>query len=320
MIKRLAGAVCTVILCLGASSASAQAPTPMDVGASSVLKGKAERYSAWRVVDADEESDDAMPGGYRHLTAWCEGKKDQGVGEYLELTGNDLSFTKLEIATGFWKTPKLWKANNRPTRLSVTVTAHDGSTSTFDVPVDIDGMQHATIDTGAKLQEAKSIKIAFAEVSKGKVNDTCISNVSIYNGDRKLVPFLEAGEAIQDLSVALTVLGEGFDACSGEKLAPHLSFPLSYKSVPSSETGKSIKKKWKKLKEVVKSCSKGETPSLSGDPSIEWIKIEAPGKIAVRAGSSNSSGMGPPIWHLTYELSVEHSGGVWKLTSADVGP
>src|SRR5687767_1394289 len=131
--------VCAVIVC-AANAASAQtwdSYRNLDVDSSSTLKGKAGKYAAWRVFDADFAGDPSGNGPELHTTAWCEGKKDQGVGEYLELSGSSgVSVSKIEIAAGFWKSEKLYKANNKPTRLIVTVMDFEGqeTTSTVAVP------------------------------------------------------------------------------------------------------------------------------------------------------------------------------------------
>ena len=305
MKRALVGAACAAALCAGTPAASAQAGmdsiTPMNADASSTLKGKGEKYAAWRAIDGDQ------------TTGWCEGKKDQGVGEALTLSGDDVSFTQLQIMAGYWKSEKLFKGNNRPTALTVTVTNHDGQTQRFDVAVP-DGMEAAVLDPG-QVVDATEIKIAFAGVTKGKVNDSCITDVQLVNGEQTRVPFLEGGAAFQDLGTAIDGLSNGLASCDQTALSTYVKFPLSYKSLPDpGGMVKPIKKKWKKLKDLMKSCAKGEQPTLGGEVDYTWLRTEGPGKVMMRAGGGNEAGS--PWWHFSFQYDDE-GGGTWLLTSAD---
>src|SRR5687768_16902041 len=97
--------ICSLAVGTAARDAHAQlgreSVQALEVSASSTLKGKGERYAAWRAVDFDVSSSDDMTRSY-YATAWCEGKKNEGVGESLTFSGQPISLTGLGIAAGFW--------------------------------------------------------------------------------------------------------------------------------------------------------------------------------------------------------------------------
>lgn len=137
-----------------------------DVDATSQLKGKKNRYHAARAFD----------GSLR--TAWCEGKKGDGVNETLTLVlHEEVSLTKVEVAMGFWKSKKLFKANNRPTKLQVVVA----------------GDVVATLDTKGKRRKARAklsasgriIGFKIVSVLPGRMRDTCISEVKLWGKDSR---------------------------------------------------------------------------------------------------------------------------------------
>lgn len=64
------------------------------------------------------------------VTAWVEGKPDDGIGEWIEYTFNfdvipnykgNLGIDKLLIANGYKKSLRLWKANNRIKKLRMSL-------------------------------------------------------------------------------------------------------------------------------------------------------------------------------------------------------
>jgi hypothetical protein len=322
MKQLLAGVVAAGLLSAAAPAAHAQAGiealTPMGVSASSTLKGKKDKYAAWRVFDNDAVeaggSDMSSATGTYYTTAWCEGKKDEGIGESLELAGDDLSFTTITIAAGFWKSEALWAKNNRPTKLTITVTGHDDQERTFDLDVPSD-MEEAELNPG-ELVDAQDIKIAFAAVDKGKVNDTCISDVMISKGDTTLRPAMINLGADQDFQTMLAALSDGLTNCTGDAINTYVHFPLSYKSLGDpSGMAKPVKKKWKKAKDLLKSCKKGQAPSFAGDINYAWVITEGPDKLEYRYAGNE---MGAAWLHFTYYYNDDATSGTWKLSGADV--
>jgi len=267
----------SLIVCGSAGLAAADGLTPMDVSASSTLKPKKDQYAPWRALDPSTG------------TGWCEGKKDSGVGEWLEISGDDLALSRLSVAAGYWKTDKLFVANNRPTLLSVIVTDHDGREHPYDLAVP-DDMQTAELDLGETL-DARSIRIVFADVARGKLNDTCISDVVLWNGDRPRRAFLEAPAAIDDLGLAIDHLAEAFGTCDEGLLKANVKFPLVYG-----------KKKYKKPKDVAKACGKSSFPVPEGGFDPEAVSADGPGRVSLMVGTDT--------WILEYD------GTRWKLVKA----
>jgi hypothetical protein len=313
MMKTLVAAVsCSLALGLAARDARAQmgreSVQAVEVTATSTLKGKKERYAAWRAVDFDATPSDDMTVEY-HATGWCEGKKNEGIGEALVLTGQPITATSILIAAGFWKSEKLFEKNNRPTRLTVVATTLDGQSLPFDVAVPAD-MQMATVDFGATM-ELSSVTIQFAEVAKGKINDTCISHLVVMRDGTPQVLFLESAGAIDDLATAVAMNDAGLSACDG---TGSFKFPLQYKQLPdpTGET-KAIKKKFKKLKDLIKACKKGQAPPPIGEFDFARVQSEAPGKVLVWGGNGNE--YGAETYH--YTRVVDDSAAWWQLTGVD---
>jgi hypothetical protein len=148
------------------------------------------------------------------------------------------------------------------------------------------------------------------------MNDTCISDIRLWEGDSRVTPFLGTATSLQELASTLMTLAEGFSACDQTKLDGMIKFPLSYKSLPdpTGET-KPVKKKYKKMKDLLKGCAKGQVPyyDLEGEMQV------TPEATGVRVRASGGNEMGSPWWHLRYEMNPDGGGGIWRLTSADAG-
>jgi len=316
MKRLLSGAVCALVLCSTIQLAAAQAGldqlVPMSVGASSTLKPKKDQYAPWRAFDMDAVFQEE--GGATFLTGWCEGKKGQGVGEYLEITGNGIRLNRISIAAGYWKSEKLFKKNNHPTRLTITVTDLGGQQSTHDLAVP-DGMEMAVLELGSVV-EASSIQIAFAEVKKGKLDDTCISNVELWLAEMTVKPFLEMPAAVEDLGALVADLNAALGSCDEAALKTRIKFPLAYKELPAPTDEKNaVKAKYKKAKDLAKACKKGKAPSPPEEIDFSNTFVEGPGKVMVFVGQGNE--YGAQRWHLEYKLGPDGGPGGWLLRAID---
>lgn len=116
-------------------------------------------------------------------TAWIEGKKDYGIGEFLEyafdmtaVNEHHLGINKIILANGYKKTKKTWEENSRVKKLKMYVD---------DAPVAIlellDSFEFQTIAIDAILlpqKKAMKIKFEIVEVYPGtKYKDTAISEL-----------------------------------------------------------------------------------------------------------------------------------------------
>src|SRR5262249_41382506 len=100
------------------ASASAAADEPdtthitvvTSVTATSTLAGKVkDYYAAANVLYFDRDEEHGMP----PQQAWCEGKPDEGIGEGVTLAfAAPVTIPEIVVRGGYWKTDKLFRANN----------------------------------------------------------------------------------------------------------------------------------------------------------------------------------------------------------------
>lgn len=192
--------------------------------ASSVLKEKgrpASFYAADKAIDGNQRS------------FWCEGRKDEGVGEWLELNFFPTYTKAISIAHGTIANRSLYHKNNRIKHYQLLVTLKDGRTLTLDGafkdtscgPVDEEEAKSCKDDACvAKYKNACSkfrpkryshaageqimlkkaqcvvkVKLRIRSVYKGnKYNDTCVTEVGLLQpgADFDLPP--DAQKALED--------------------------------------------------------------------------------------------------------------------------
>ena len=106
-------------------------------------------------------------------TAWCEGVKGPGAGEWLQFEfEREVALKEIRIEPGYFKNPDVWAKNNRVARISTQFS--DGSTREFELT---DGRQTQTVNIGRAL--TKSVKITILDFFAGSADsdDTLISEV-----------------------------------------------------------------------------------------------------------------------------------------------
>lgn len=107
-------------------------------------------------------------------TAWCEGASGEGVGEWLNFEfDRTVNLRQIKIQPGYFKTPAIWRDNNRVAE--VLIEFSDGTSRTASFP---DQMQTQTIDVGQK--QTRWVRITIEDVYPGAHDseDTLISEVS----------------------------------------------------------------------------------------------------------------------------------------------
>ena len=167
--------ILAVALCLASTSALA-APTERrlhtdNVDASSFLWNDwnkfVENYHPNYLADDDP------------ATAWVEGAKSTGAGEWVRISVTPLDNTtkvRLRIRNGYQKSKELWKANARVK--DVTVRLLPGKTEKKLKLEDKDGWQELTLEQPKG--ELKAIELAVGSVYDGtKYTDLCISDVQV---------------------------------------------------------------------------------------------------------------------------------------------
>ncbi|WP_026315446.1 NADase-type glycan-binding domain-containing protein [Riemerella columbina] len=114
-----------------------------------------------------------------YKTAWVEGKKDEGIGEYLEYYFQNESprITKIIITNGYVKTQKSWLENNRVKKLKLSVNGEVAGYLNLE-----DSRTNQVFEVGILGHNADSsdlvLKFEIVEVYKGKkYNDTAITEI-----------------------------------------------------------------------------------------------------------------------------------------------
>jgi len=162
-------------------------PPPV-ISASSELKG----YPAGNVM-ADGWLEDINKAGEALDRAWCEGKPDAGVGEWIEFAySEEMSWGFLEISPAYAKSKDTLTRNNQVKKLSVWMDSKKMVTLEFG-PMKAPHSYHRMLSDfagheltakeralGEQLADAKfrTLRFVIEEVHEGvKDNDTCISAI-----------------------------------------------------------------------------------------------------------------------------------------------
>ena len=114
-----------------------------------------------------------------YKTAWVEGKKDEGIGEYLEyyFKNDSPRITEIIISNGYMKSEETWKNNNRVKKLKLYVNGVPfGILNLKDSRTD----QYFAVGTLGHNKNGTDLILKFEilEVYKGsKYNDTAITEI-----------------------------------------------------------------------------------------------------------------------------------------------
>lgn len=177
--KRLSlalGAYLTVAPIAHAVETSSIRPLNYAATASSELQDGSRKYEAKSLRTLDIRK------------SWCEGKKDDGVGEWIEarlaepLSTTEVTAIIVKVLPGIVASDRLFQANNRPAIVRVVVYGDDVSAehvwrlldqpSVQGVRVDIQGQDHGRV---------RGVKIRIEDVYKGsKYRDTCITELQVF--------------------------------------------------------------------------------------------------------------------------------------------
>jgi hypothetical protein len=162
-------------------------------------------------LDASHDVGDTLGGDG---DGWCA-KKGDGVGEALTLAfAQPVAIKQITIYAGIIESGKPSKKWNQPTELTVTLDGAAGQAA----PVDAKGKAVVAI-----AKPVGKIQIAFAKVTKGKKNASCIGRLVF--GNDKVV-------AVSDAKATATLAGDGaaiaaaISSCDPAKLGAALAFPF----------------------------------------------------------------------------------------------
>jgi hypothetical protein len=144
----------------------AQRPLPLQISASSSSirrPNKGNFYFPNFAFDGNPE------------TAWCEGVKGAGAGEWLQFDfGREVTLKQIKIQPGYFKNAESWAKNNRVA--VVTLEFSDGTTRR-NLSLN-DAMQTQTLDVGATRTNSVKIKIEDYFPGASDSEDTLVSDVS----------------------------------------------------------------------------------------------------------------------------------------------
>lgn len=109
-------------------------------------------------------------------TAWVEGAKGNGVGEWIQLSSDKVAtLSGIEIVAGYAKSSNLFKQNNRIKKIEISFS--NGTSVVKTLKDNIMGFQKINFSTPVT---SKIVKIKILDVYKGsKYNDTCISEIKL---------------------------------------------------------------------------------------------------------------------------------------------
>lgn len=143
-------------------------------GGNYAIRGSSSRSS---LDSAGYSANNASDLSYR--TAWVEGKKDEGIGEYLEylFRNNSPRITRIIVSNGFVKSEDVWQNNNRVRKLKLSINGIPYGILALD---DTRDDQVFEVGTLGRRKDGKDLILRFQilEVYKGnKYNDTAITEI-----------------------------------------------------------------------------------------------------------------------------------------------
>lgn len=285
-----------------------------DVTATSTLPDKQDGYAAWRALAYKVRPGDDM-GEVILWSAWCEGKKDEGLGETITLAlAEPTQIDHVRIAAGVWRTDKLFAANNQITALEVGA---DGKTQTVKPPL---AREWVEAKIGAKV---KTLTFKIASVKKGKMNDSCIAGIDLVApGNERIVPMVTVDpKAVAELPGAVKEIQAALDAPDRKGLEPLLAFPFSNLDIETFSGGGGKATTSASFAAVVAACKtarkakqdayvdpKGCPKSAPHDPDDDRparIRVVSPTTIEIRFQSRSEVGVS---WRLVWKER-------WRLPS-----
>jgi hypothetical protein len=272
------------------------------VVATSTFVDKHDGYAAWRTLLPTVQPTGENGDEVQYLTAWCEGKPDEGVGEGITITF--AAPTKLESVTvgaGVWKTEKLFAANNRI--LSLVLATSDGRKLTATPP---DRREPVGFELGG--QAVTWIKLTIGAVTRGRMNDSCLSFISLIPPANAPGDVLVAvpRAALDALPAALQAIDDALDRCAAAELSRWIDFPLAVRSNRWFFEGGSEPKQPTRYQDAAALArAKCPVPSFMLDDIA--LAGAGPGTILVWLQHNEL----PERWQLTWR------GGQWRLGAAD---
>lgn len=145
---------------IDSGNATSQNKLTINVTASSVRYSvQSNTYEPTNVIDGSRK------------TAWIEGVDGPGLSEWLRFDfGREVNLHRIIILPGYFKSPDIWKLNNR--LASATLSFSDGTSRAINFP---DRMDRQSFDLGSV--KTRWVRLEIEEVYAGSDPDTAISEV-----------------------------------------------------------------------------------------------------------------------------------------------
>lgn len=288
-----------------------------EVVATSTLPGpprQPDRYAPFRVLapevalaDSPSWTMDAPD------SAWCEARPDEGTGEAITLKlAGPRAVKSVAVQAGFWKSQKLFSANNRPTRLGLET--DDGQKLAVAAPA---GRKEAVFKLSGKPISAMTVRIL--AVAKGRINDTCISRVTV-DGLRSAVVGQDAAAQATALPGAFARIGQDLKGWQ-PALKSELAYPFHYE-----DGALGADREWKSYDELSETChaddDSSDAMSCPFPPFLDetvkrrgpWYTLVSPGTLRITLYHNGE------CWDSWW---LEWGSGTWRLRRIDsisIGP
>jgi hypothetical protein len=255
---------------------------PVTVTATSTLISGKKTYDAWRVL------------GNVWGEFWCEGKPDEGIGEALTVQfPKPTKVDTISIRPGVQKSDALFKANNVVTGLSVTT--DDGRSKEVTFPGKF-SQERAEVEIGGS--PVKQLTLKITKVRRGRMNDSCISEVSIATNPGSVV--LIGVEPAQAATLQPIFDGtlRAIAACDPKLLAAQARFPLPYGVVDNDDIAYT---KYKDVPALIRDCKEHKFSDFGKLQGEAKVKMEGSGKVSIL----------DEVTLMEWDFAFDH--GSWKL-------
>jgi len=278
-------------------------------------KSRHDLYGAWRTVDYASVADRAL-GASVPVTAWCEAKPDEGVGQGVTIEfASPTQVDAIKVAAGVWKTARLFESNNRIASLDVTI---DGKMATVKPP-----LTRTWIELPVR-RSISTISLTIAGVTKGKMNDSCISGVAfVRNGESLAVVRGMDAAALDDLPRAVVAIQQALQPPRRVGLEKLLDFPFALREMASAEVGQADPLEYASWKALDAACQRAEhaatpvesimCPQAAGafEGATAAVRTLAPGRLEI---------VSPPFRGMRALWRLHWHGGSWHLAAIDYEP
>lgn len=203
---------------------------------------------------------------------WCEGKRDEGIGESLVVTlAEPAVIASLTLRGGVWRSLALFRANNIVT--GVDVISDDGRTWQVGLPE-----EQSEVEVALGGAPIRALTIKLTRVKKGRMNDSCLSAVRIHTVDKATIVLADR-DAAHELVPAFGRIREAIESCEPAALRAHVVVPMGFAEVGDNETMRS--RKYKDAAAVIKACKAGQFGSFVAHPGSFEVVPRSPTQVTV---------------------------------------